>query len=206
LWDLVQLLWQSKELTDEELDTIIETINSRVVDPDDIEGLLHLCPRAVVLRNVVKPFLSMYLAKNHAQKTGARFTYWRAEDKGSVKATGGSQLLSESFLSDLGTQDASKTGGMDTWMAFFVGCHYIFTSNDMPELGWFNNGTCVGVKLLLHPDEPPDDLSKPFRVLKYQPRAVIVRPTDIDIGDLLADDNVPSGCIPVAPQCKKFEV
>jgi len=76
----------------------------------------------------------------------------------------------------------------------------------MPELGWFNNGTCVGVKLLLDDREPEDDPSHPMRRLRYPPLAVIVRPTLVDIGNILADENVPSGCFPVEPQDSEFMV
>jgi len=204
LCDLVKILWKVDDVTDDDVETIIDTIHSRVCSPEEIAKLLELSPRAVVLRNVLKPILGMYLAKNHARQLGVRFTCWRARDYGEYE--GASKALTAEVMDVLGALDSSLTGKLDTWLCFFVGCHYITTTNDLPELGWFNNGTCIGVKLLLDHREPPDNPETPFRRLLYTPLAVIVRPSLVDIGDILVDENVPSGCFPVIPVNTSFTV
>jgi len=199
LWDLVQLLFSTEALTEDAIGSILDTVNSRVCTSEQVEQLLLMSPKAAVLRNVLKPILNMYLAKNHACQLGKRFTYWRCHDYG---LRGKEEVsLSHEFLNVyLDSLDATKTGKQETWLCFFEGCHYIFNGVELPTIGWFTNGTCTGVKLLLHPDEPEDNLQTPLRRLKYPPRAIFVRPDGIDIGDLLEDSMVPPGCIPITPR------
>jgi len=197
LWELVQKLWSTKELSRAEAEDIINLLNDRVVTPEVACKLLENSPKAVVLRNVIKPHLSMYLAKNHARQLNVRFTSWRCHDVGKGKKE---RRLSRAVLQELERQDHTMTGGFDTWMAFFPGCEYIFCNTAIPIIGWANNCTAVGVKLLLDPREKPDDGKGPTHELDYPPLAIIVRPTTVKLGDLFEDENVPSGCFPVVPQ------
>jgi len=204
LYELVQLLWKRDPLSDGEIDYIIDTINSRVCTDEEVAALMRFSPKAVVLRNVLKPILGLHLAKNHAQQLGKRLTIWRATDRGDDN--GELRPLSQGFLSLLGSQEPAKTGGLDTWLCFFEGCQYIFSSNSIPSVGWFNNGTCTGVKLLVDALEPEDNPDLVVRQLRFPPTAVIVRPNDAVIGGVFADANVPSGCLPVSKVETSFTV
>jgi len=203
LFNLVQKLWDHNRQP-ADVEEILDVINSRVCSPDDIDRLLRLCPRAVVLRNVVKLSLSMYLAKNHASQLGVRFTHWRCADVGIEGAA--KRQLSPECIRLLDGQDCSKTQNLDAFLAFFPGCRYSFATSEMPEIGWCNNGLCTGVRLLLHPDEPADDVGKSFRRLENQPVGIVVRLEDADIGDVLMDERVPSGCVPVKQKSVRFQV
>jgi len=204
LFELVQLLWKRDPLSDGEIDFIIDTINSRVCTTEEVASLMKFSPRAVVLRNILKPILGLHLAKNHAQQLGRRLTIWRSTDRGDHH--GALVPLSRDFANLLGTQEPAKTGDLDTWLCFFEGCQYIFSNNSVPSAGWFNNGTCTGVKLLVDALEPADSGDSLFRNLHYPPVGIVVRPNDAAIGDLFRDENVPSGCVPVVKIEKEFTV
>lgn len=66
------------------------------------------------------------------------------------------------------------------------------------------NNFCTGEQLILDPKEPPDDLSTPFRALRYPPIAIIVRPEHSNIHEHAVGFN--SGCIPILPRTKTFSV
>jgi hypothetical protein len=95
---------------------------------------------------------------------------------------------------------------MPTYMAFFPDVRYVFTDNPFPELCYVTNFSCTGVKLILDEAEPPDDLSKPMHILKYPPVAICVKPDGTSIGNLLANLDVPEGCISVGRTQKHFKV
>ena len=96
---------------------------------------------------------------------------------------------------------------MDTMMVFFEGCQYIFSHNPYPEVCWVNNYTCTGRKLILHPEEPEDDLTKPIRFLTHPPMAICVQPDGTAFGDLFPKNSqVPTNCLPVGLKKKSFKV
>ena len=105
----------------------------------------------------------------------------------------------------MATQDPTKTGDMSTYMAFFPGCSYVFVDNPVPDLCWVNNFSCTGVKLLLDPNEPDDDLTQPVRVLTYPPVAICVRPDGTSLGKLFPGRDVPADCLPVSRTRKGFK-
>ena len=67
---------------------------------------------------------------------------------------------------------------------------------------------CTGVKIDLHPDEPPDDLTKPFWVLKYPPKVIHVVPDNTSFGHIAPElsDVIPKGAIPVHQEKVAFEL
>lgn len=54
----------------------------------------------------------------------------------------------------------------------------MFTHNSAPAAGVVRNAACVGRAIELHPREPDDDPTKPFRLLKYPPAVVWVQPLE----------------------------
>ena len=83
-----------------------------------------------------------------------------------------------------------------------------FYDNNIPDLKRVNNMGCTGVKIDLHPDEPPDDLTKPFWVLKYPPKVIHVVPDNTSFGHIAPElsDVIPKGAIPVHQEKVAFEL
>jgi hypothetical protein len=81
---------------------------------------------------------------------------------------------------------------------FYNGARYHFMDSRHPAVNWVTNNVCIGRKLIFHPDEPEDDLTKPYRVLKYLPIAIHVEPNGLPLGNLCGDGS-PTNCIPVTP-------
>jgi hypothetical protein len=207
LWDLVQIMWSTDErwATDQAwarstASSMLDIINSRVVKASEMPAFMARGPRAIVLRNEIKPALNLELAKNHARITNKRLFLWRSVD---VEA-GTQRLLSKAVLSTLDRQQPENTADMPTYMAFFDGCYYVFEDSKFPDLCWVNNLCCVGKKICLDPREPPDDMSQPYRLLHYPPVSICVRPDGTTLGKLL--DNVPEHCLPVSRRKKTFTV
>jgi hypothetical protein len=89
---------------------------------------------------------------------------------------------------------------------FYPGAIYHFMDNKYPTINWVNNNTCVGRSIILHPDEPDDDLSQPFRCLKFLPVVIMVEPDGLPLGNLCGSF-VPENCIPVKPVTSpKFQI
>ena len=78
----------------------------------------------------------------------------------------------------------------------------LFSDNDSPWLGRRNNEECEAVAIITHSDEPPDDISLPYRTLIHMPLGIIVRPLAVVVEDLKVAD-LPPGCIVVKPVTQK---
>ena len=85
---------------------------------------------------------------------------------------------------------------------FFKGMRLLFSDNDTPWLGRRNNEECEAVALITHADEPPDDITLPFRTLLKMPLGIIVRPLAVVVKDLMVE-GLPPGCIVVKPVSQK---
>lgn len=85
---------------------------------------------------------------------------------------------------------------------FYPGIPYRFIKSLHPVIGCFNNGSCIGENLVLDSREPDDDMTGAFRVLKYQPKALIVRLLDRKLGKLFGD-GIPEDCVPLFPSTTK---
>ena len=59
------------------------------------------------------------------------------------------------------------------------------------------NNLCTGRRIIIHPMEPEDDPSKPIRLLRFPPLAIIVQPDGEPIGDVCKSPEIPVHCIPV---------
>ena len=209
LWDLVQLMWNPDPRWSSDpkwahatATYMVELIQSKVVKPSDMAAFMARSPKAIVLRNEVKPSLNLHLAMNHAQQLGQRVIIWRCRDTEHKSH----RLISKAVLNLLDQQPPDKTGDMPTYMAFFPGINYVFVDSVFPDLCWVTNLCCTGVKLLLDPNEPEDDLSKPYRLLKHHPVAVCVQPEGTSLGKLFPGTDIPENCIPVWRRKKTFKV
>ena len=209
LWDLVQLMWNTdpRWKTDpswahDTAKTMVELIDSRVVSPGpEMDAFMKRSPKAIVLRNEFKPSLGLMLAMNHAQQLQQRLILWRCLDTGEK-----GRPLSSAVHNMLAKQQAEKTGDIPTYMAFFPGISYVFEDSKYPDLCWVNNLRCEGVKLLLDPDEPPDDLTKPYRMLTKPPICICVRPDGTTIGKVFPTSDIPMNCLPVPKSTKSLKV
>lgn len=85
---------------------------------------------------------------------------------------------------------------------FYPGMRFLFSDNDTPWLGRRNNEECEAVAIITHADEPPDDLTLPYRTLLKMPLGIIVRPLAVVVEDLKVE-GLPPGCIVVKPVAQK---
>jgi hypothetical protein len=203
LYRIVQLLWSEDELPTDDIEFIVDTLNKRYTGAAGLASLLTRSPKAIVLRNNARPALNLKLAKTHAVNSKKRVVMWRASDTSSHN-----QLLSTAIMTHLELQEPAKTGKMPTVMLFFEGCDYIFgPDNRCPDALWCNNNLASGVRLILHDNEPDDNLDKNVRMLKYSPKGIVVRPHGNAISDAYCDgDVVPKGCLIVVPRDATFKV
>ena len=74
----------------------------------------------------------------------------------------------------------------------------MFTHNIASGVGAVRNAACVGRRIVLHPSEPDDDLTQPFRLLRHAPAVVWVEPCEspAPIGAIVGDAGPPN-CIPM---------
>jgi hypothetical protein len=201
LYNMVRRMWDySKPFDTKDAFDLLDKLQRRVVKNEGMDAFLARIPRAIVLRNEVKPTLNITLAFNHACHIGQRVVFWRSMDRDFTTF----REFSKQVVDLLNRQESNKTNNMPTFMVFFPGCRYIFPENSFPDICWANNFSCTGVKLLLDPKEAADDLSMPFRTLRYPPVAICVRPDGTSIGKLI--QNVPEHCVPVVRTRKKFQV
>jgi hypothetical protein len=149
------------------------------------------------LRNSIKPALNVRLSQQHCIGLGQRYVVWRSRD-----VSDGGEL--SSLVKTTLNGEAEGIKNIPTWMVFFPGCRYFFSDPQHPEICWVTNFSCTGTKLLLDNREPKDDLTQPFRMLKYMPVGLCVRPEGTSLGNLSNDRLVPEHSILVRPmQMKK---
>lgn len=74
----------------------------------------------------------------------------------------------------------------------------MFTHNIAARAGAVRNAACVGRAIDLYPAEPDDDLTQPFRLLRFAPTAVWVEPLEspAPLGDVCGP-GAPQNCIPM---------
>ena len=168
----------------------------------NIAAVMERSPNLVVQRNALKPYANVALAQNHAFNTRQRIAVWRALD-----LSADNRPLSEEALQWLEQLKPQLTGDMPTIQMFFKGMRYTFNKTEHPRALWINNIVCYGVRLVLHSQEPPDDLTKPYRKLHYLPRGIIVRPEGPCLGRLSDDPLIPRGCLFVPMSAaKRFSI
>ena len=178
--------------------------------PTDFTQVLKECPKVMVLRHAVRQKINRFLAINHANQgfeSPRRIVLWRSHDVMTTLDGYQAPLRDHPQLNEaLADMPAKKTKDIEGWCYFFEGIEYVFIDSNTPEVGRARNSWATGVKLVVDENEGEDDLSRPYRVLKYPP---IVRPHDVQVGTDCcdADGLVPEGCIPIqAITTETFEV
>jgi hypothetical protein len=140
--------------------------------------------------------------------------FWRNPD--TCASLGGGRLSSE-ILSSIEEMKLKDTAQIPAYGCFFPGVSYLFPENSREMRNAHNrevkNLGCTGHSIILDPREElekPDDLSKPYRFLKYPPLCIYVKPDGPPIGDVcrsqVAGAPCPPDCIPMTPMQKSFNV
>lgn len=99
-------------------------------------------------------------------------------------------------------------GEIPALCAFFPGYRSTFTTNAHPAVHHVHNNTATGIRIVLHPDEPPllNSAVAPIHVLRYLPRALIVQPDGGHLPPLASAPrlDLQPNQIVVAPKSKIF--
>jgi hypothetical protein len=201
LYNMVQLLSANTQPSLEQCADLCDQLNQRAIDPATFQRMCGVeVPRAVVLRNSVRPFLNARLTRLQASLAGQRLIVWRCADSGSA-----GQPLSAEVLSAIEQLPTRKTGDMATVQMYFRGIKYKLNVSPHPSLGICNNNIAEGVQLHLDPREEPDDVTKPYWTLQYIPLAVIIRPEGM-AAQRLHLRSWPRGCVPFARDVARFQL
>jgi len=211
LYKFVQLLWTEMPWTKAEVDWMMDVIESCVLTRDQIIELLKRHPKAIILRNILKPSLTLRLGINHAQLLNERILMWKNHDTCRLTGKAFSEdvhdILQNPNTKYLGKEGVAAKDIMPLDMIYFKGIHYNFIGNTCPDLGFFKNQTCVGVAIVLDPREAPDDVKKPVWQLMYPPLVIFVKPDGTNFGNLIDKQyHIPSGCVPVHQSKQVFNV
>lgn len=188
----------------------------------DLEALAHLVPRVVCLRNEVRKLFHWRLASMHARHLGVRPICWRTRTaqlprarcgtaKGVKRPTKPRKKKNEqeeySSVPDLvvnavGFLPPEQTEKIPGVQFYFPGCRYLFIDNHAPELGYVNNGECIGRGILLNSGE--EDVGEgDVWFLRRPPIALYVEPAEATVTtaawrSLRAEmPTLPDRCVPV---------
>jgi hypothetical protein len=145
--------------------------------------------RVVVLRNALRHPLAVRILQHQARFKGERVMIWKAVDR-----YGDGTRLSEADQQAVLAAHAQDTERLDSTTVYYYNARCTFIDNELPQQGHSKN--CFGRMQIvyLHDKEPQDDLSQPYRALKYLPKAVVIKP---ESGD-------PDFRVVLTPQTKKF--
>ncbi|KXZ42273.1 hypothetical protein GPECTOR_170g188 [Gonium pectorale] len=177
---------------------LCDLYNSRAPsEPDTITD-----PYLVLLRHSVRVPALYRLVPLHAAAAGVQLLIWRSADF----SPDGTPLPPEylRYLETIGGPMADF--GLPATGTFFTGIRYYFTTNSHPNAHHLHNNTATGLALLPHPDEPPipPPSVAPIHVLRYVPRAIIVRPDGAPLGRISRLPQLPDDAIAVLPTSKEF--
>jgi hypothetical protein len=205
LYDIVHKLTHNKRLdgtplSDDDIASLADALNNRAIRPSELPGFLKRGPKAVVLRHNIRPILTKILVLHHGAKNNTRVCLWRASDRAWTGKKRGGKPINHFVKVKLEMSANNETPPAVQY--FYPGIPYRFLGSPFPAIGWFNNGSCIGEKLVLDEREPPDNMKGDFRVLKYQPKALIVRLPHRKLGKLCGDD-IPEDCVPITPRHSK---
>lgn len=86
LYEIVHKLTHNKRLdgtplSDDDIASLADALNDRVISPSDLPDFLKRGPKAVVLRHSIRPILTKILVLHNAAKTNSRVCLWRASDR-----------------------------------------------------------------------------------------------------------------------------
>jgi hypothetical protein len=197
-------IWQLFSRTDQpdaatlrtEVEKVCDDLQARVCT--DLTPLVDTGLKVVVMRNALRAAMARSLSASRAIQQRKRLAVWYSDD--SLDGVSAKSLpWLQTVLTDP-TQDAEK--GVEAMGMFFKGCEYLFIDNDAQAVGRVNNNLCIGEELCIDPREPPDDPTKPYRLLRYMPKGMYVRPHKTNLtGAAAIGHGTPPGCIPLLPDC-----
>jgi len=128
------------------MEVFCNSLNDRAIKPGELDTIMHMNPKFIVLRNRVRMLLNQRMVIKRANHLGMRIIAWRAHDT----LTDNSPLSREQelILTDLPPEATKKIGPM---CMFFEGIEYLFGDSTAQDMGRYVNGTCVGQGVALHP-------------------------------------------------------
>ncbi|GLC77595.1 hypothetical protein PLESTF_001961100 [Pleodorina starrii] len=196
LLEIAEIFNGRGEASPAQVDSACDQLNKRTLKPTDLAQ--HGPPKVVVLRHSVRLALLPHLLRLHAAHAKQPLFIWRSVD---LTPEGGA--LSASVFQELERLGGSENdGAVPTVCTFFPGIQYNLTTTTNPTLRHVHNNVATGTGMVLDPREPPLADSTVVHVLRYPPRAIIIRPDGLDnsirIGQLQA------GEIVVAPITVQF--
>ena len=205
LYDLVYKLTHAchrdgSQLSDDDIAQLADSINGCAIATHDLPKFLKQAPKAVVLRHNIRPILTRILVLHHGAKASSRVCTWRAVDTAYTGKRGVGAPISDPVLELL--KNLADNDTPPAVQYFFPGIPYRFLTSEYPAIGWFHNGACIGEALVLDEREPDDTMEGDFRVLRFPPKALMVRLPHRKLGKLCGD-GVPEGCVPIIAKPSK---
>ena len=149
-------IFSDPNATREDVARVCDALNAKAIDAATL-ALLHN-PHVVVLRNEARSKLNVHLLLAQAHREKKRVYRWRSLDVGDR-----GQQLTASNKQALSTFNDTNDRRLAAYGYFWEGMEYLFSDSDAQEAGRCKNNRCHGVAIELHPDEPADDLSLPYR-------------------------------------------
>lgn len=177
--------FQTPGVTRECIEEVVDAIQASAIT--SIDDLIPLNPKVVCLRNKARVLIDRTLAICRANFLDRRMYVWAAVDHLTNKMP-----ITDEVRKTVLDLTPDKLNGLPGYGYFFVDAEYTFVDNNASDLCRFRNNHCVAVAIVLHHLEPPDDTSKPFRMLRYVPEGILVKPDG-------AEPNVTHGSLP--PNC-----
>ena len=154
------------------------------------------------------PHYSVNILCPQANFNKVRMVFWSSEMKVTPSVTAESlsppktTRTDSSIIRTIALMAPEKFDNISPSARFYPGMRFLFSDNDTPWLGRRNNEECEAVAIITHADEPPDDLTLPYRTLLKMPLGIIVRPLAVVVEDLKVQ-GLPPGCIVVKPVAQK---
>jgi hypothetical protein len=214
---LVEPFGRCTPVAREAVERLADALNDRVIK--GFEDLGEKPAHVAVTRNKLRAPINMRIALHEAQRRGVRPIFWRSQDSVVSYATANGKDASHAWkpktaelppeiCAAIAELPASECDWIGSFNMFFPGIEYLAADSDAPHAGRSKNNRCIGRRLVLHPKEPPLDESGDIVMLQYLPSAIIVEPEDSSIGDACSahSDDVPHGCIPIAPRATSHSI
>ncbi|MFN7883509.1 MAG: hypothetical protein ACK5PF_10930, partial [bacterium] len=169
LLEMVTKIARESRLTREEVAAILDELNTRALNKESFQDMLqNFPPRAIVLRNELRPPLNACIIRHKARLANQQLFVWRSIHHSMTKTK-----LTQRTLSGLEKLPCEKTGGIPTVGYFYVGMEYKFLDSNYPMVGRMTNNSGIGRQLILDERECLADTNgKPYVILKYLPRAI----------------------------------
>ena len=194
LWNIIKLIANEDQPTREEVEKILTQLNDRAISKEDLENMmLTKPPGIIILRHELRPSLNGQIIRHKARLAGQQLYVWRSIDTSLTETP-----LTQQIQRGLENISSDKTERIPTIGYFYTGMVYRFLDSDYPMVGRVTNTTCIARQIVLDSKESLDNTSeKPYVILKYPPRAIMVEPSSPIADQIPPLDGVPSKCIPI---------